>query len=226
MIGLVEVAFICRQIVYGEFLHLRRRQVQLAAQVFKRTVVFSGRKVVVRVALDHVDVKRYVRMRGDQCIEIFAVPREPRCHHVGTAVGVGQIFPAVDEKLVVLDRHVRIPARQAHHGAVPDLVLRVIEGLFHRLRQRDLIAERGLHGILKRTVEPAFRRQRSDGVGRAVFVVVDILRAQQCTPEPGQQHGGSTAEHDRVAQVPGAFAFVGVFHVRFLLSLKICKNFF
>ena len=86
--------------------------------------------------------------------------------------------------------------------------------------------ESSLHGVLKRTVEPAFRRQRGDGVGRAVFIVVDVLRAQQRAPEPGQQHGGSTAEHGRVAQVPGAFAFVGVFHVRFLLSLKICKNFF
>lgn len=152
MIGLVKVALIRLQLVHGEPAHLFCRQVHPAAEVFKRAVVFPGREVVVRVAIDHIEIKRHVRMRGDQCIEVFAVPRELRYHHVGTAVGVGQIFPAVDEKLVVLDRHVRIPVRQAHHGVVPDLVLRVIEGLFHRLRQRDLIAERSLHGVLKRTV--------------------------------------------------------------------------
>ena len=110
--------------------------------------------------------------------------------------------------------------RQAQHRMVPDVVLRVIVGFFHRLRQRDLVTERSLHRVLKRPVQPAGHGQRRGGVGRAVFVEVHVFRPQQRVRETGQQRQRGAAEHDRVAQASDAFVFVGSFHVRFLPDQK------
>ena len=225
VVGLVKIALKRCQIVCREPAHLCGRQVHPAAEIFERAVVDPGREVIVRIALDHVDVKRHVRVRGNDLVDVLAARFQRRVHHVRGAVGIGQVFPAVDVERSILHRQVGVYLRQAQHRIVPDAVLRVVVGFFHRLCQRDLVAERSLHRILKRPIQPAGHGQRCDGVGRAVFVAVHVFRPQQCAPKSGQQHQCGAAEHGRIAQIPDMFVLIGSFHVRFLPN-QIFKDFF
>lgn len=216
VVGLVKITLKCCQIVCGEPAHLRGRQVYPAAEIFERAVVDPGREIIVHITLDHVDVKRHIRVRGNDLVDVLAVRFQRRVYRVRGMVGIGQVFPTIDVERAILYRQVGVCLRQAQHRIVPDAVLRVVVGFFHRLCQRDLVAERSLHRILKRPVQPAGHSQRCDGVGRAVFVVVHVLRPQQCAPESGQQHQRGAAEHDRIVQIADMFVLIGSFHVRFL----------